>query len=533
MLMSKLIGKTSKKIEDEFNLESQKLILRSGMFNNISPGVYSVLPLGKRVIDNLLDLLSNELEKEGFQNVSIPSEVDFERTVSLTLRNDMKSYKDLPKAVYDISTLEKGKIKVKDGILKSKSFIGLRAMAFYKNEELLLDGYRHMKELYISKLKEIGIDILNLKTYNDQSPASDAEELIFLCEDGDREIFNCKKCGYRELKEMANFHVEECVTDDKAVEPVHTPDIKTIKELEEFMNIDAGDLAKTLLVKAGKEIVAVVIRGNRELNLYKLSSVLCVPVEDIAMADYEDIDGSIETVPGFVGPMELEGVRIIVDREITRIDSLVTGANKKDYHLKNVKYNRDFVGDLVADVAYVTEDDKCPVCGEDFTKEYGIDIGKILNLGKITNVNNMQYKNKEGKPQIIYGGSSHIDIYRLLSIIVEKFHDDDGIIWPIQIAPYQVIVSILNIKKEEQVELGRKLYNELKEKNLNVLLDDRNERAGAKFYDADLLGIPVRIVVARGASENKVEFKLRWESEKEELDVNEAVEKTLDLLNIK
>lgn len=530
MLMSKSIGKTAKKIEDEFNLESQKLILRSGLFRNISPGIYSVLPQGKMAIDNLLNLLSNELEREGFQNISIPLEIDFERAASLTLRNDMKSYKDLPKAVYDICTIEREKIKVKEGILKSKSFVGLRTIGFYENEELLLDSYRNMRELYISKFKEIGLDILNLKAYNHQNSASDSEELIFVCENGDREIFACEKCGYRELKEMANYYVEECEMNDEAVEPVHTPDIKTIKELEEFMNIDAGDLAKTLLIKAGKEIVAVVIRGNRELNLYKLSTVLGVSVEDIEMADYKDIDGNIETVPGFVGPMELESVRLIVDSEITKIGSLITGANKRDYHLRNVKYNRDFVGDLVVDVAYIKEGDRCPVCGESLKKEYGIDIGEILSLGKITNVNNMQYKNKEGKPQSIYGVSSHMDIYRLLSIIVEKYHDDNGIIWPVQIAPYQVIVSILNVKKEAQVELGRKLYNELREKNIHVLLDDRNERAGAKFYDADLLGIPIRIVAARGASENRVEFKLRWESEKEELNSNEAIEKVLNLI---
>lgn len=531
MRMSKLAGKTLKNVEDEFNIESQKLLLRSAMFRNISPGVYSVLPFGIKALNKLLDLLSNELESNEFQRMYIPSNQEFEKSVSLSLRNDMKSYKDLPKAVYDIFTSEREKIKIKDGILKSKSFTSLRACCFYENEESLLEGYNHTRNLYKHKFQEIGLDILSLHSYNEKNPVSDSEELIFACETGDRAIFSCVECGYRSLEEVANFYVEECEVEDKEIEAVHTPDIKTIKELEEFMDIDAKDLGKTLLVKAGREIVAVVIGGHRELNLYKLAGILNVPVEDINMAEYEEIDGNIETVPGFVGPVELEGVRIIVDKEITKAPSLITGANKKDYHLKNVTYGRDFVGDLIADVSYIKDDDKCPICGKVLSKKYGIDIGKVSNLSKITDVKGMQYKDKEGKPKEIYGASSYIDIYKLLSSIVEKHHDEDGIIWPIKAAPYHVIISILNAKKEEQVKLGEKIYHELKSANIDVILDDRNERAGAKFYDADLLGIPIRIVAARGASENKVEFKLRWESEREELDANEAIEKVLKLIN--
>ncbi|WP_432404566.1 proline--tRNA ligase [Wukongibacter sp. M2B1] len=530
MLMSKLIGKTSKRVEEEFNIDSQRLLLRSGMFRSISPGLYAVLPQGKRVIDKLLNLLSKELEIKDFQNIIIPSNIEFERAVCLTLRNDLKSYKDLPKSIYNVSSIERKKIKVKDGILKSKSFMALRSFGFYENQQNMLDGFEQIKEIYRIIFEKIGIDVIEVKSYNDKTPIENCEEFIVTCEGGDREIFNCKGCEYRVLEEVADFHIREEDIEDMEIEPVHTPGIKTIKELEEYMNIEAEELAKTLLLKAGNETIAVVIRGNRELNLYKLSTLLNVPIEDIEMADYEDIDGKIETVPGFVGPVELEGVRIIVDREITKTGHLVTGANKRDYHLKNVRYDRDFVGDLVADVSYVRENDKCPLCGEDMTKKYGVDIGKILNIGKITDIKSMEYKNKEGKPNSIYGVSSYIDIYRLLSMIVEKQHDDDGIVWPVETAPYQVIISILNVKKEDQVDLGRRLYNELKANSIEVILDDRNERAGAKFNDADILGIPIRIVVARGASENKVEFKLRWENEKEELGVNEALERVVQLL---
>lgn len=531
MRMTKLAGKTSKKIDEEFNINSQKLLLRSGMFKSVSHGVYSVLPLGTKVINRLLNLLTNELEKKEFQRVYIPSDKQFEETAGITLRNDMKSYKDLPKSIYDVFMSEREKIKIKDGLIKAKGYTDLRTCSFFEDEESSNRGYESFKKNYKSRFEEIGLDIFNLHTYNEKKPAANAEELMVSCQEGDRRIFKCKQCEYKSLEEISNFYIEETQEKNTEIEAVHTPNIKTIKELEEFMNIVAQDLAKTLLVKAREEIVAVVIRGNRELNLYKLANVLDVAVEDIEMAAYEEIDDTLETVPGFVGPVELEGVRIIVDREITRIGSLVAGANKKDYHLKNVKYGRDFEGDIVADVSYILEGDRCPICGSELKNEYAVDIGKILNLGKITNVKNMQYKNKEGKPKNIYGVSSYIDIYKLISIIVEKNHDEDGIIWPIKTAPYHVIISILNIKKTEQKDLGERLYNELKNKKIHVILDDRKERAGAKFYDADLLGIPIRIVIARGASDNKVEFKLRWENEKEEVDADEAVDRIVEIVN--
>lgn len=531
MRMSKLAGKTLKSIEEEFNIESQKLILRSAMFANISPGVYSVLPFGIKSIDKLLQLLSDELKNDEFQRMYIPSNQEFERSMGLSLRNNMKSYKDLPKKAYDVFTCDREKVKIKDGILKSKRYRSLRTCCFYESEESLLEGYEKIKQLYKNKFHEIGLDVLSLQSYNHKTPMSIAEELILNCEVGDRTIFSCGECEYQSLEEVANFHIEENEAEEKEIEAVHTPDIKTIKELEEFMTIEAKDLAKTLLVKAGREIVAVVIRGDRELNLYKLAGILNVPVEDINMAEYEEIDGSIETVPGFVGPVELEGVRIIVDKEITKTTSLITGANKKDYHLKNVKYERDFIGDIIAQVSYIKEDDRCPVCGRRLDKSHGIGIGKVLNLSRINDVKGMQYKDKEGKPKDIYGVSSYIDIYKLLSSIVEKHHDEDGIIWPLKAAPYQVIISILNVKREDQVTLGEKIYNELKDLNIDVILDDRNERAGTKFYDADLLGIPIRIISARGASENKVEFKLRGQNEREELDANEAINRVLKLLD--
>lgn len=531
MRMTKLAGKTSKKVDEEFNIESQKLLLKSGMFRSVSHGVYSVLPLGTKVIKQLLNLLTNELEEKGFQRVYIPSDKEFEKTASITLRNDMKSYKDLTKSIYDVLISEREKIKIKDGLIRAKKYTNLRTCSFFEDEESLNEGYENLKKIYKSKFEGIGLDIFSLQSYNEKKPAVNAEELMLSCQNGDRRIFKCKQCEYKALEEVSNFYIDENQGENTEIEAVHTPNIKTIKELEEFMNIAAKDLAKTLLIKAREEIVAVVIRGNRDLNLYKLASVLDVAVEDIEMAAYEEIDDTLETVPGFVGPVELEGVRIIVDREITRISSLVTGANKKDYHLKNVKYGRDFEGDIIADVSYILEGDRCPVCGSELNNEYIIAIGKILNLGKITSVKNMQYKNKEGKPKSIYGVSSYIDIYKLISIIVEKNHDEDGIIWPIKTAPYHVIISILNTKKKEQRDLGEKLYSELKNKKLDVILDDRKERAGAKFYDADLLGIPIRIIIARGASDNKVEFKLRWENEKEEIDADEAVDRILEIVN--
>ncbi len=533
MYMSKLIGKTLKKANEDYNFESQSLLLRAGMIRKIDHGYYSLLPMGVKTIDNITRFLSDHLEELGFQKIhmaAIPYEI--EKNLYLSFGNEIKSYKDLPGNLYEIRISEREEIKARDGIMNSKNFIELKGYGFYEDARSLIDSYENIKDLLKRLLDKVGLSTYDVNTYNEKTMGFEGHKIIVPIENGDSNIYTCEKCGYTVSEEVAWFHVEEKYQPyDKDIEKIYTPDIKTIKELEDFLKIEAASLAKTLLVKASDEIIAIVLRGDRELNLYKLSNVLKVPLEEIEMADEEDIKGSIKTATGFVGPVGLENVKVIVDREIAKQGPWVTGSNEKDYHFKNVKYGKDFKGDIVDDVSYIKENDRCPICSSKLQKISGIAIVNILNLNnELSKRQRFSYLDQNGKTQDVYGITLNIDIYRLFSCIAEKYHDDYGIIWPMKVAPYHVIISILNMKKEEQVDLGQKLYSEMRDSNIKVLLDDRNERAGAKFNDADLLGIPIRITVGKGAKEKKVEYKLRWEKEREELKGHEALGKTLKLL---
>lgn len=530
MYMSKLIGKTMKKIDDEYYLPSQELLLRTGMFRNIEPGRFTALPLGVKAINKIIEFLTQKLEGLGFQRVYVTSEEEFVKKLSLSIRNDIKSYKELPALLYDILTIYRQKTRVRDGLLGAKEYMELRGCSFHQNDESLMELYDKFKDFYKNLFSEMGLQVLDLLAYNPKSGYQASYSFVVKAAYGDKVIFECNNCDYMALEEVADFYIDE-ISDMKyrEIEDVYTPNIKTISELEKFLGIKAEELAKTLLVKAKDEVLAVVLRGDRELNLYKLSMVLNVPIENIKMADKEDIK-DLGTVTGFVGPVGLKNVRIIVDTEITKRGLFITGANKKDYHIKNVKVGRDFNADVIADISYIKEDDRCPLCGGDLGKEYGISVAGFYGLDKMTEIKNFNYKDREGKTKEIVGIYHYIDIYRLLSTVVEKYHDENGIIWPIKIAPYHVIVSVLNAKKEEKKELGKKIYDELKNAKFDVIIDDRNERAGAKFKDADILGIPIRIVVGKRAEEKIVEYKLRWEEEKEELKIYEALGKALKLM---
>lgn len=532
MRMSNMVGKTLKKTDDEFTLPSQSLLIRSGMFRSIDSGRYTCLPLGSKVLNKLVDFIGKSLEEKGFQKVFIPQDDNYMENLCLTLRNEIKSYKELPAYVYGVNIEKREEGKVKDGLLKAKEYVKIKGVSFHESDEGLPKFYDETIEFYKKLLEPMNLKLVGLSGYNSEAPDRVAHRFFVEDENGDNTIYKCTECGYTALEEIADFNIEdknESTENHKAIEEIYTPDIKTIKELEDFLGIDSKKLAKTMLVKVRDGIVAVVIRGDRELNLYKLSKILNVSLDEISMAEEEDIN-SINTYTGFVGPVGLENAKIIIDKEIANFGTYIAGANKKDYHIKNVSLSRDVKNYMAANVTYIKENDKCHLCGGSLNKEFGIGIGGIYSLGNIDYVKSFSYKNNQGKEKELFGIYHFIDVYGLLSIIAEKNHDKYGIIWPARIAPYQAIVSVLNSKVEEKMVLGEKIYNELKAINLDVLFDDRNERAGAKFNDADLLGIPARIVLGKKTEEGIIEYKVRWEKDKEELKVEEAIERTIDLM---
>ncbi len=528
MYMSKLTGKTLKDVEESFTLDSQKLLIRSAMVRHIEPGRYSILPLGVKMLERLKKYITIRLQKLGFERINISSK-DFIEDVMLSVRSDIKSYKELPAFLYDIQDLYRNDIKIKDGLLRSKEYEELRGISLHMENKGLPESYNQLIEMYKEILKSFDLEMVGMLDYNPKSPQRIAHTFIVKQEAGNRTIHKCMGCGYKALEEVADFYIESKTLETQNKEEVYTPDIKTIKELEEYLGIKAKDLAKTLLVKAKDKIVAVVIRGDRELNLYKLSRTLDISVDNITMAEAVDIE-HLKTVPGFVGPVGLNDVEVIIDKEVVQGGTFVVGANKKDYHINNVDLSKEVENYIIAQVSCIKEEDKCSLCEGSLKKERGFHIGEIYSLGDNLNIKGLNYKDDNGKTRDMVCIYHYIDLYRLLSLIVEKNHDEYGILWPKEVAPYEVLITVLSVKNEGKLEIGEETYKKLMGLEIDVLLDDRNERAGSKFKDADLIGIPVRIVIGKRAEEGIVEYKVRWEESKQELSIEEALQKTVKLL---
>jgi prolyl-tRNA synthetase len=356
-----------------------------------------------------------------------------------------------------------------------------------------------------------------------------SHEFMAMSEVGEGRIAYCKACDYAATDEKADVVIN--IEDDEKlldIEKIYTPEIKTIEDLTNFLKIDKRKFGKAIILKAAGKPIIVLIPGDRELNETKLINYLKIAEHELEMADEDTIKKITMADKGFTGPIGLKDARLIVDKRITKIRNIVVGANETDYHLKNVNYGRDFQAEVVDDLLLVEEGDTCPNCGSKLYIDRGIEVGNIFQLGtKYSKSLNATFLDENGKEREFVMGSYGVGVSRSVAAIVEQYHDEKGIIWPFVVAPYHVIITVVNTKKEEQIALGERLYNELKNKGIEVLLDDRNESAGVKFNDRDLIGIPARITVGKLASDGIVEFSLRKSSEKEELKAEDVYDRIL------
>ena len=574
MKLSKMHIKTLREVPNEAEIASHILLLRTGMIRKLVSGVYGFMPLGWRSIRKIEDIIRQEMDCKGAQEIHMsalqPAELwqesgrwfaygpemwrvkdrnqrefclgpTHEEVFTDIIRNDVTSHRQLPMNLYQIQTKYRDEARPRFGLMRSREFIMKDAYSFDKDYEGLDKSYNEMYEAYERVFTRCGLKFRPVEADTGAIGGSGSHEFTALSEVGESEIAYCDSCEMAATVERAACVDAAADGDDVAMlemEEVYTPGTKTIEEVANFLGLPQEKTIKALLFvtydEEGKQngYVAAFIRGDRELNMVKLVNALNIPEHSIEFADEEKMGAVTGAVGGFTGPVGLHDCKIVVDSELVGLKNLCAGACKADHHIKNVNYGRDYKGDIVCDLKTLKVGDACPVCGAPIKHARGIEVGQVFKLGtKYSAAMNATYKDENQKDQLLVMGCYGIGVTRTLSAVVEQHHDEDGIIWPVSVAPYHAIISLVNIKDEEQVAAAERIYEELQRAGVEVLLDDRNERPGVKFKDADLLGIPVRITVGKRAPEGVVEYKLRREAEKSEKTIEEAIADCIALVN--
>ena len=554
MRMSKMFMPTLREVPADAVITSHQLMLRAGMIRKMASGVYNQLPMGMRVFNKVQNIIREELDKKGCQEIFcsalIPSELwkesgrwdvmgeemfrlkdrnerDFclgpthEEVFTDLIRQEITSYKQLPLNLYQIQVKYRDEIRPRFGVMRGRSFTMKDAYSFDIDEAGLDKSYQDMYEAYTNIFKRCELEHSAVEADTGAIGGSVSAEFMVKSEVGEDEIVFCSGCNYAANMEKATSVNEEVSTQDlKELKEIHTPNVHTIEELEKFFNKNSKEFAKTLIYVADGKTVAVIVKGNREVNETKVSNAIGSVVE-FELANETTIKRVTDAEVGFAGPIGIKTDYLFIDKEVADSKNLVIGANKTDYHIENANYGRDFEG-VVGDFRNVTEGDKCTKCGGTLEIARGVEVGHIFKLGtKYSESMNANFIDKDGKSKPIVMGCYGIGVERTAAAIIEQHHDENGITWPLSVAPYHVVVVPVNIKKEEHMENAIKIYEKLQQMGVEVLLDDRDERAGVKFKDSELIGIPMRITVGKDIVDNKVEFKLRKSEEKEIITLDE------------
>ena len=463
-----------------------------------------------------------------------------EEMFTLLVKDMYSSYKDLPVTLYQIQTKYRDEARPRFGLMRSREFIMKDAYSFDRDQEGLDKSYQDMYEAYEKIFTRCGLYFRPVEADTGAIGGSNSHEFTAISEVGESEIAYCEKCSMAATVERAEC-VDAKAQDDVemlSMEEVHTPGTKTIDEVADFLGLDKKQTIKALLFVTydndGNEngYVAAFVRGDRELNMTKLVNALDIPEHAIEFADEEKMSAATGCVGGFTGPTALHDCKIVVDSELPGLKNLCAGACREDHHLINVNYGRDYEGDIVTDIKVLAAGDACPVCGAPVKHARGIEVGQVFKLGtKYSEAMKAYYKDENMKDHPIVMGCYGIGVTRTMAAIIEQHHDDNGIVWPIAVAPYHVIITVMKPDDEVQAKVADQIYGELTAAGVEVMLDDRKERPGVKFKDADLLGIPVRITVGRGAADGMIEYKMRRDADKEEMSAAEGIKKAIDVIN--
>ncbi len=562
MRRSQMLLPTLREDPKDAEIASHILMMRAGIIRKLDAGLYTFLPLGHRVLLKVVNIIREEMNRAGAQEllppILIPASLwresgrydimgkemmrlqdrhendmvlgpTHEEVFTHIVRENVQSYRDLPLNLYQINTKFRDEIRPRYGVMRCREFIMKDAYSFDIDEAGLEKNYQAMREAYRRIFTRCGLEVVPVQADTGNMGGSNSEEFMVPSSVGEETIVHCRSCGYVANVERAESKREFTPSSEAMLplEEIATPNVRTIEELVAFLKVSADRFIKSLVYKTEKEFVLVLIRGDFMVNETKLKHVLnCIELEQATEEDVLRITGA---PIGFVSPVNLkQKVTIVADESVPVMRNAISGANKKDYHLKNINPERDFRWDVVADIHEVVEGEKCPACGQALRSYKGIEVGHIFKLGyKYTEAMNVRVLDKNGQSITPIMGCYGIGVGRTIASVIEQNHDDNGIIWPMSIAPFHGIIVPVNMSDARTVEAAEKLYQRLSQR-FEILLDDRDERPGVKFKDADLTGIPIRITIGKSfVEEQKVELKLR-RSEEKHLVPLEEVEKVFE-----
>lgn len=557
MKMSNILVSTLREVPAEAEIDSHKLMLRAGMIRKMAAGIYNYMPIGLKVLKNIEEIVREEMNTAGAQeflaSAVLPAELwqesgrwdvygdemfrlkdrnnrDFclgpthEEVFTDIARNEIKSYKQLPVNLYQIQTKYRDERRPRFGIMRSREFIMKDAYSFDKDQAGLDVSYDKMHDAYVKIFNRCGIDAKCVEADSGAIGGANSAEFMVKSEVGEDDVVFCSACDYAANIEKAEATPEKAEVEELLeMEKVATPDSRGIYEVSEFLKVSPKKTVKLLMFNVDGKIVGVVVRGDREVNEVKVANAAQAS-GDIIMASNEEYTKATNCEPGFGGPVGIKVDLLLVDEEVANMYNMILGANETGYHLKNVNYGRDFEG-VVGDFRKIESGEKCPKCGSEVTIARGTEVGHIFKLGtKYSAAMNATFIDENGKNVPFVMGCYGIGVTRTMASIIEQHHDENGIIWPLSVAPYHVSVIPVNIKDEAQMKIANKLYDELRKIGVDAILDDRNERPGVKFKDSELIGIPMRVTVGKKITDGEVEFKLR-DGEMEVIKIEDVLEK--------
>ena len=562
MRASKMFAPTLREVPAEAEVISHKLMLRAGMMRKVASGVYTYLPLAWRSLKKIENIVREEMDAAGGQELLLPAiqpaewwqesgrwdvygaelwrvkdrnSRDFclgpthEEVITITFRNDVRSYKQLPLMLYQIQTKFRDERRPRFGLMRGREFIMKDLYSFDLDEAGLEVSYQKMYQAYSRVFERCGLDCRPVEADSGAIGGSGSHEFMALAAAGESEILYCTACDYAATTEFAANSPETVAAEEMlAIEKVATPNCGSVEAVAEFLGQPTKRIVKTMYYKGDGKLSVVLIRGDRRINEVKLQHVLgCNELELATDAEIEALGGPV----GYLGPVGLEEIQIIADSEVPLLFNVTVGANDGGYHLINVNYQRgDFRIDQIADIRELAAGDRCPVCGGKLESARGIEVGQIFKLHtKYSDALHAVYTDEKGKEVPAVMGCYGIGISRTLAAVIEQSNDDDGIIWPMSIAPYQVVVVPVNDQDETVASTAEAIYSQLAKAGLEVVLDDRKERPGVKFKDADLIGYPVRVNVgAKSLAKGVVEMKLRATGEMTEIPVDQAADAVIE-----